>query len=134
MWGVGQIMEVAGLALGPGAARAEVLSSQIRAGPRTFSAYPVSPIQQRDPPQASAQPMSVEEIQKLAGTIDDSLKSLKSRIGFAVQEETGKIYVKIVDKSTGEVIKTIPPEEFLKIAAKFMRMRRTLGLVVDLSE
>ena len=59
---------------------------------------------------------------------------MKSRIGFAVQEETGKIYVEIVDKSTGEVIKTIPPEEFFKIAAKFTRMRRTLGLVVDLSE
>ena len=127
-------MQVAELAVGPGAVRAEVLSSQIRAGPGTLSAYPASPIQERDPPQASAQPMSVEEIQKLAATIDDSLTSLKSRIGFAVQEETGKIYVKIVDKSTGEVLKTIPPEEFLRIAAKFMNMRRTLGLVVDLSE
>jgi len=127
-------MEVAGLAVGPGAVRAEVLSGQIRAGPGRLSAYSASPIQERDAPEASAQPMSVEEIQELAATIDDSLSSLKSRVGFAVHEETGKIYVKIVDKSTGEVIKTIPPEEFLRIAAKFMNMRRTLGLVVDLSE
>ena len=64
---------------------------------------------------------SIEIADKLA-------KAFNRGIKFQVHEQTEEIYVEIIDKDTGEVIKQIPPEEMLRIAAS---VQEFLGLILD---
>lgn len=75
-----------------------------------------------------------DRARELADAISDAVRNLNIRVGFGVYEETGRIYVKVLDKLSGALIKTIPPEEFLKLAAKLIEVRRALGLMVDVNK
>jgi len=50
------------------------------------------------------------------------------QLRFEVDERSGKVIVKIVDKDTGETIRQIPPEEMLKTMA---RIDEVLGMMFD---
>jgi flagellar protein FlaG len=50
------------------------------------------------------------------------------QLNFEIYEDTNRIYVQIVDKSTKEVIKQIPPEEMLELSAKIQEM---VGIMLD---
>ncbi len=67
--------------------------------------------------------------------IDEAVEKLKSagdmfnkRLDFRVDEETNRIVVKVIDTRTDKVIKEIPPEQLLHLAAKIQEM---IGLLVD---
>jgi len=75
-----------------------------------------------------------EDVGQIVAAVEEALRNLRAKVGFGVQEQTGKLFVKIVDMTTGDVIKTIPPEELMKMAAKFLETREALGLIVDVSE
>lgn len=77
---------------------------------------------------------SPEDVGQMVAAVEGALRNLNAKVGFGVHEQTGKLFVKIVDSMTGEVIKTIPPEELMKMAAKFLETREALGLMVDVSE
>lgn len=47
---------------------------------------------------------------------------------FSIHEDTKRIAVKVHDRETGEVIREIPPEKMLDIAAKLLEMA---GILVD---
>ncbi len=64
---------------------------------------------------------SIEIADKLAIAFNKAIK-------FQIHEKTEQVYVEIVDKETGEVIKQIPPEEMIKIAVS---VKEFLGLIVD---
>jgi len=52
------------------------------------------------------------------------------RVGlqFSVHEETGQTVVRVVDKDTGKLIRQIPPQELLDLAAKLEDM---MGILFD---
>jgi len=50
------------------------------------------------------------------------------RLSFRVDEETNRIVVKVIDTETDKVIKEIPPEQIVELAAK---IREMIGLLVD---
>ena len=50
------------------------------------------------------------------------------RLDFRVDEATNRIVVKVIDTRTDKVIKEIPPEQLLHLAAKIQEM---VGLLVD---
>ncbi|MGQ9615834.1 MAG: flagellar protein FlaG [Spirochaetota bacterium] len=52
----------------------------------------------------------------------------KRRLDFCVDEKTNRIVVKVIDTETDKVIKEIPPEQLIKLAAKIQKM---IGLLVD---
>jgi flagellar protein FlaG len=67
--------------------------------------------------------------------IDEAVEKLRSagdlfnkRLDFQVDEETNRIVVKVIDTKTDKVIKEIPPEQLLHLAAKIQEM---IGLLVD---
>ena len=84
--------------------------------------------------QVDALEASSEDVGQMVAAVEEALRNLRAKVGFGVHEQTGKLFVKIVDMTTGEVIKTIPPEELIKMAAKFLETREALGLIVDVSE
>jgi flagellar protein FlaG len=52
-------------------------------------------------------------------------------INFDVDENTGEVVVKIVEKETQKVIKQIPPEEMLRIMAQLRAYRKEIGVLID---
>ena len=44
-----------------------------------------------------------------------------SELRFAIDRETGRGLIRIVDRATNEVLNQIPPEEVLRLAAEFGR-------------
>ena len=64
---------------------------------------------------------AVEQVNKSMDLINRSLK-------FQIHEETERLMVKVYDQDTGEVIKEIPPEEFLNMVAK---LRESFGIFID---
>jgi len=88
-----------------------------------------------------------QEIQPLPGSgadfteeqyktfIDQAVENLRSagdlfnkRLDFRIDEATNRIVVKVIDTRTDKVIKEIPPEQLLHLAAKIQEM---IGLLVD---
>jgi flagellar protein FlaG len=47
---------------------------------------------------------------------------------FSVHDDTGETVVRVVDKDTGELIRQIPPQELLDLAAKLEEM---MGILFD---
>ena len=67
--------------------------------------------------------------------LNEALEKLKTigdifnrRLDFEVDEDTNRIIVKVIDTKTDKVIKEIPPEQLVQLAAKIQEM---IGLLVD---
>ena len=67
--------------------------------------------------------------------VDEAVEKLRNagdlfnkRLDFRVDEATNRIVVKVIDTRTDKVIKEIPPEQLLHLAAKIQEMA---GLLVD---
>ena len=63
----------------------------------------------------------VQELQRVANSLDKKVK-------FNVNQELGRVVVKIVDPSTDKVIREIPSVDLQKLR---VTMRRTIGLIID---
>lgn len=86
--------------------------------------------ERKDQAMDSTQQMDVQLDQsvQIADGLDSIANAFNKGIRFQVHKESERMYVEIVDRATGEVIKQIPPEEMLRIAAKFQEF---LGLIID---
>jgi len=65
------------------------------------------------------------DMQKLEETISNANKVMEKMdrsLQFSVDKGTERIVVKVVDDSTGEVVREIPPEEILRLQAHFKEM------------
>ena len=84
----------------------------------------------RDPLQRSAASEEPSEEKKgLPGDLEGQVKqanqlaeSLDRSIHFFVHEASGRTAVNVVDKSTHQIIKTVPPEQLLDLVAKVTRI------------
>ncbi len=64
---------------------------------------------------------SIEELRMVAGTLD-------RKLSFTVNEELGRVVVKVIDAETDEVIKELPPEALQRVQE---RIREALGVLLD---
>ncbi len=72
-----------------------------------------------------------QEAQKLKAQrqqLQDLTDNLGTKLQFNVNEQLGKVIVKVVDPSTDKVIKEIPSEE---IQTMQVRIREAIGLIFD---
>lgn len=69
-----------------------------------------------------------EGLEKKLSDLERSLEFLNRRFDYRVHEETGELVVAIIDRESERLIRTIPPEYLLDIAAK---IREFVGLIVD---
>lgn len=72
--------------------------------------------------------ISKETLDKLVTEVNHKYKLANKEFSYDIHEKTNRVTVKIKDSETGEVIKEIPSEESLDLAAKIMEMA---GLLVD---
>ena len=70
------------------------------------------------PVEAASKPELIElpELERLAESIADFVKSRNRDLTFSVHEASGHTVVKVLDGETKEVIKQIPSEEFLRMS------------------
>lgn len=60
--------------------------------------------------------------------LKDAANIFSRRLSFSVDKETNRVIVKVIDTETDKVIKEIPPEQVIELAAKIQKM---IGLLVD---
>ena len=67
-----------------------------------------------------------EKIRKAVETLNKKMSNSEAVFGF--HEDTNRVTIKIVDKSTKEVIKELPPEKTLDMIARVWEMA---GILID---
>lgn len=63
-----------------------------------------------------------EAIAEAAQQIQHFVSSMQRQFSFSKDETTGYIRVSVVDPQSGEVIRTLPSEEFIRIARTFEQL------------
>ena len=76
----------------------------------------------------AAAPIKPAEVKQTAAELTKALKQQNSDLSVSVDETTGTMVVRIMDNSTGEVVKQIPPKQFME--AK-ISMNNIVGLLID---
>ncbi|KHF37832.1 flagellar protein FlaG [Halalkalibacter okhensis] len=71
---------------------------------------------------------SKDKLDKKVEGMNDLLESSNTAIKFNIHEDLNRLYVQVVNKETDEVVKEIPPEEFLDMVAS---MLKHAGLIFD---
>lgn len=79
-------------------------------------------------PPAPAASDSLKLLEDSARKANAYLARTDTQLEFHVGEKTGRIIVKIIDKDTQEVIRTIPPEEMTRFSEQVSELR---GLLFD---
>ena len=95
------------------------------AAPATGVERPARTVQQTGPEVNPAQP-SPQQLQEAVSAINKALESTSQNLQFAVDHDTGKTVVKVIDSSTNEVIRQIPSQEVLAIAHSLDRLQGVL--------
>ncbi len=68
-----------------------------------------------------------ETAQQATEKLKKALEEIQhNRLEFSIHEETGRTVIKVIDQQTGKVIKQLPPEELLDLAAKLEEMSGVL--------
>ena len=62
------------------------------------------------------------KIENIAQALDQYMKSMQKDLKIQVHEATGHIIVKVLSKEDGKVLREIPPEKMLNLAAKMEEM------------
>jgi flagellar protein FlaG len=68
------------------------------------------------------------ELRQSVENLNGIARNLRKNLRFQVFEETGELFVQVVDSDTGEVIKSIPPLELLET---LYRISEAVGLLID---
>ncbi len=74
------------------------------------------------------EPTNGSDLWRFAEALEDVTQRLDSDVRLDVDDDTGRVVAKIIDRDTREVIRQIPPEELLHIAA---RLNDLVGLLFD---
>ena len=59
-----------------------------------------------------------EKVESAVTQISDFVQNFQRDLQFSVDKDSGRIVVKVLDSETKEVIRTIPPEETLRMAER----------------
>lgn len=78
------------------------------------------PLPERDVPKSDAQTQTPAAIQSVAAEVTQTLRVAGRDLAFSVDEASGKTVVRITHADSGELIRQIPEEELLALAA-FLR-------------
>ncbi|GHU10685.1 hypothetical protein FACS1894185_2610 [Betaproteobacteria bacterium] len=87
----------------------------------------------RSPQEAEAQQKQAEEatrraVQEGVKNLNEFIKPYNTSLGFSVDEESGRLVVKVTDNETKEVIRQMPSEEALALAKALDKLK---GLLIQ---
>jgi flagellar protein FlaG len=77
---------------------------------------------------AAAPVYSAEDVRRSTELLEQTFRLFNKRLRFSVNEEIGRVVVKVLDAETDKLIKEIPPAEIQRLIA---RIKETIGLLFD---
>jgi flagellar protein FlaG len=77
--------------------------------------------------EATASKLDRRTVEEATAKVQKAVAAMNSSLQFQVDKETDKLVIKVVDTTTKEVIKQIPPQEILEIAKALDKLQ---GLLV----
>jgi len=77
--------------------------------------------------EASQGPLAPAQLEKVAQELQEFVGELNRGLEFSVDKDSGRDVIKVIDKSSGDLVKQFPSEEVLTLVAKLSEM--TGGLV-----
>jgi flagellar protein FlaG len=83
--------------------------------------------QAREQPAGSVPPVDPKLLDKAVKQLTEGVQNLQRSLQFSVDGSTGRTVIKVVDKETQQVIRQIPEEHVLELAA---RMEQATGKLV----
>ena len=92
-----------------------------------LTAAPLEPATQERRP--LSEPITSEELGQAVEAFGGVVSTLNRGVRFQVDEGAGRLVAQVVDRDTNEVLRQIPPEEFLELAS---RLRDFVGLLLDI--
>tara|TARA_B110000211_G_scaffold184975_1_gene209815 strand:- start:625 stop:1047 length:423 start_codon:yes stop_codon:yes gene_type:complete len=75
-----------------------------------------------------AQPLEREQLEQMAQQLQDFMGEMNRSLQFKVDEDSGRDVIKVLDKTSGEVIKQYPSEEVLSLVSK---LSESAGILID---
>lgn len=112
---------VTGASPAPETEQAQSQTEQTSVYKRSSAGYPVGTEETGEPKDGKS-----GQLKKAVSDLNKQMTN--SEAIFGIHEETNRVTIKIVDKSTKEVIKEFPPEETLDMIAKVWEVA---GILVD---
>ena len=86
-----------------------------------------APVQRSEPEQKAEPEMEIS--QALLNEVQQDIQMMRNvGLHFSVHDATGRTMIRVVDKETEKLIREIPPEEFLNLAARLDEM---IGILFD---
>jgi flagellar protein FlaG len=80
------------------------------------------------PREKKADQIGLQELTNALDRINKTVRIFNRSIQFTEHEASGRLWVKVVDTESQEIVREIPPEEILEIMARIEEM---VGLLVD---
>lgn len=77
---------------------------------------------------STQQPLTPEQLEKVAQQLQDFVGDMNRGLEFSVDKDSGRDVIKVIDKSSGDLVKQFPSEEVLSLVAKLSDM---VGSFVD---
>ncbi len=97
--------------------------------PTTGDPRPPSPVartSEASPPAAAAVVTDESQLKKAVDSANAAIKDISSDLEFSADPSTGKTIVRVIDRSTQQVIRQIPSEEMLAISKAIDRVQGIL--------
>jgi flagellar protein FlaG len=71
---------------------------------------------------------SREQVDGLVHDLNKSMQEMGTRVSFSVDRNTNRTIIKVIDITTKEVVRQIPPEAMVRLSENITKL---LGLMVD---
>ncbi len=72
------------------------------------------------------QTLSKEELSEAAKQLNELTQSIRRELQFALDENSGRTVISVMDLESGEIIRQIPPEEIVTLISHFKEYRAGL--------
>jgi flagellar protein FlaG len=67
-------------------------------------------------------PLTAEQLEKVAQQLQDFVGEMNRGLEFTVDKDSGRDVIKVIDKSSGDLVKQYPSEEVLRLVANLSNM------------
>ncbi|MGR9106099.1 MAG: flagellar protein FlaG [Gammaproteobacteria bacterium] len=72
-------------------------------------------------------------LQEVVSQINESVQSIRRELNFSVDDESGRLVVKVINTEDGETIRQIPSEEVLRFARMAVQDGSTEGRLLEVT-
>jgi flagellar protein FlaG len=70
----------------------------------------------------------IVDVEAVAQELNNTLRMMDTKIAFSVDRSTSRVVISVINAETQEVIRQIPPDDMLHLAA---RIKELLGVIFD---